>query len=146
MEPISKAIAIQADAATVWSALTDPSKIRLWLSDTGVEVSSEWAIGSPMRFHGDFHGMRLDDKGKILALEPERLFAYQYWSRISKLPDEDQYYTVIRFVIDNADTGVNLNLLQSNLITPEIYGHWNFYWNVVLGRIKRVAESGRAEL
>lgn len=143
MDTIEKAIAIHTAPADVWSVLTDPSRIRLWLSDCGIEVRADWQVGGAMIFEGDFHGVALKDKGTILAFEPERRFAYRYWSSLSQLPDTDEHYLRVHFDLCPSPEGTTLSLRQENLQTPEIYGHWNFYWTMALGRIKNLAETGK---
>jgi hypothetical protein len=40
-----------------------------------------------------------------------------------------------------ADDGTELRLAHTNLATPEIFGHWRFYWRMALQRLKAVAEK-----
>ena len=49
----------------------------------------------------------------------------------------------VYFDLSPSPEGTTLSLRQENLQTPEIYGHWNFYWNMALGRIKLLAETGK---
>ncbi len=97
---ISKTITINAPASQVWKTITDPALIRKWLFDTPVDVISDWKEGSSMIFKGTLYNKPYEDKGNILKYEPETLFRYNYWSKLSSLPDEPENYSVIEFRLD----------------------------------------------
>lgn len=142
MRPISKSISIQADAPSVWNLLVEPASIKVWFSDCDLEVSVDLVMGGGIMSRGDWHGIALENKGKIVALEDGKRLAYKHWSSLSQLPDSEENYTLIRYDLTAAAEGTTLALRQENLLTPEIHGHWNFYWNMALDRIKRLAETG----
>jgi uncharacterized protein YndB with AHSA1/START domain len=100
--PIHKTITINAPTYKVWAALTTPELIRQWQTDDGgVEVLSDFKVGSPIRFEGRWHtGVVYKDKGTILKFEPEKVFQYTYWSEISHLPDTPENYIVIEFTLE----------------------------------------------
>lgn len=143
MTSLTKTVEIQAAPARVWEVLTAPDWMRVWLSDAEVAVRHDGVAGGAIAFTGDWHGFRLDDRGTLLAVEPERVFAYTYWSSLSGLPDRPEHYMPVRFDLRRAGGGTVVTLAQENLATPEIVGHWNFYWNMALDRIRRLAETGR---
>lgn len=68
----------------------------------------------------------------------ERTLAYAYWSRLSRLPDEPQNYTNIRLDLTGE---TRLSLAQRNFPGEASYEHWNFYWNMALERIRKLAET-----
>jgi uncharacterized protein YndB with AHSA1/START domain len=94
---ITKSISINAVVSKVWEVLTNPEIMKDWMFDSEIEVISDWKIGSPILFRGKFHGKKFEDKGKILAFEPEKVFSYSYLSWISRLPDSPENYTIIEF-------------------------------------------------
>ena len=140
---IAKSIAIEADASRVWDVLVNPASIKRWLADCELEVAADWVVGGAMTSWGDWHGLPLENKSRIVAIEPENRLVYTHWSSLSQLADREENYSLIRMELTDAVAGTTLALWQENLLTAEIYGHWNFYWNMALPRIKRLAESGQ---
>src|SRR6266542_2325395 len=80
-QAITKTITIQAPAANVWAALTNPESIKEWLTENGTtSVLADWKIGSPILFRGTWHKIKYEDKGIILQFEPETILANFYWT------------------------------------------------------------------
>jgi uncharacterized protein YndB with AHSA1/START domain len=140
-EPIVKSVAIAARAEAVWDTLTNPARIPLWLSDAQVSIQSDWTIGAPMAFTGEWHGLTLADKGDLIAFDKPRPYAYRHWSSLSEAPDVDENYTTVRFELNETDGVTTLSLHQASFISFESRAHWNFYWSVALDRIRRLTEA-----
>jgi uncharacterized protein YndB with AHSA1/START domain len=140
---IHKTININAPTSKVWTTLTYPDLITQWISDEGtITVTSDWKVGSPILYGGTWNGYEHKDKGTILKFEPESVFQYNYWSKISQLPDIPENYLVIEFTLSSNGTHTLLTLTQHNFATETIYAHWNFYWMVALDKIRKLAEKG----
>jgi uncharacterized protein YndB with AHSA1/START domain len=133
---------IHAPVAQVWDLLTNPDRIRSWLSEDGTaQVRSDWKVGSPLHFYGDWHGVNYQDKSTILILEPEKRFQYSYLGHFSGLPDSPENYAILDFQLAaDGDTTI-LTFHAGNLLSREIFGHANLYWRVSLEVIKELAEK-----
>jgi uncharacterized protein YndB with AHSA1/START domain len=70
---------IGAPPEKVWRALTDPELIKKYMF--GSEVKTDWKPGSPITWTGEFEGRQYQDKGEIIAVEPERLIEVTHFSR-----------------------------------------------------------------
>ncbi len=68
---VQKEVVIQAGADVVWNALTDKETIKKYFF--GTEAISDWEVGSSLIFWGEWEGKTYQDKGTILAAEPEKL-------------------------------------------------------------------------
>ncbi|MBI3519903.1 MAG: SRPBCC domain-containing protein [Bacteroidetes bacterium] len=134
-------IHINAPASVIWKALTQPEFIKLWLWESEVEIISEWKAGSSMIFKGTFHNESYIDKGLIIEMKSEEQFSYWYWSHLSQLPDSIENYQKITFKLEAEGEKTKLYLDCHNLINEAIYGHWNFYWIMTLGILKKVVEA-----
>jgi uncharacterized protein YndB with AHSA1/START domain len=143
MEPgiVFKTVRIDAGAEAVWAVLTEPELIRQWVSDDELEVLTDWAVGGAVVMRGDLHGLAFENKGKVLECEPGKLLRYTYLSSLSKLPDRPQNYSVIEFRLKAEEGQTVLTLTQSNFVTITNYKHFDFYWNVTMRIIKRLAEE-----
>jgi len=63
-------ITINAPASKVWDALTKPELIKQCLF--GTEVTTDWRVGSPITYKGEWEGKAYEDKGKVLQIEKEK--------------------------------------------------------------------------
>lgn len=136
-----KTIHINAPASKVWSILTTPESMKLWMSDSEITILSDWKAGSPILFAGDLHGIPFENKGVIMQIEPEAVFQYTFWSSLSQHPDTPENYALITFRLIPAENGTTLKLTQSNFVTQTIYHHFNFYWTIALEVMKKLIES-----
>src|SRR5437868_459322 len=69
---------INAPGGEVWRSLTDPATIKEYY--LGADVQTDWQVGSPITFKGEWDGKPYEDKGEILVFEPERKLAYSHFS------------------------------------------------------------------
>lgn len=72
---VKKKIIINAQPSQVWDALTNPEKTKKYFFNC--EVHSKWKAGSTIIFKGKiFLIKKIEMKGKILKIEPEKLLQY----------------------------------------------------------------------
>ena len=75
-EAITK-VTIHASKRDVWNALTNPEKVKQYMH--GTEMSTDWKEGSPIFWRGEWKGRPYEDKGTVLAVEPQKLLKYTHW-------------------------------------------------------------------
>ena len=140
--PIVKAVAIAAEPAKVWRMLTTPEMIPQWMSDEELTVSLEGHAGGAIVIRGLLHGMAFENHGAVRAFEPEKSFAYSYWSTLSasRLADAPENHTLVSFVLAPADGGTLLTLTLSDFAEPSIRPHADLYWGPTLRILKAVCE------
>ncbi|BCG79188.1 SRPBCC family protein [Mesorhizobium sp. 113-3-3] len=140
--PIVKSIAIATAPAKVWRVLTTPAMIPQWMSDEELTVSLEGHAGGAIVIRGMLHGMAFENHGTIRAFEPEKSFAYSYWSTLSasRLADAPENHTLVSFALAPADGGTLLTLTLSDFAEPAIRPHANLYWGPTLQILKAVCE------
>ena len=91
---VTRSVVLNATPARVWEALTHPGMTKEYLYN--LEIQSDWAKGSEVRWTGDYHGRPVDEHGKILDLVPGRLIKYSGFDRLVEgdpLRDGDVYVT-----------------------------------------------------
>lgn len=137
---IAKAtITINAPTSKVWEALTKPELIKQYLF--GTEVTTDWKVGSPIRYKGVWQGKPYEDKGKVLQLEPGKLIVSTFWSSLAGLPDIPENYKTVRYELSSEDRGTRLTVTQDNNSSEEEARHSEQNWKMVLDGIKRLFES-----
>ncbi|RWC23665.1 SRPBCC domain-containing protein [Mesorhizobium sp.] len=142
ISPITNTVLIAATQTRVWQVLTTPEMIPHWMSDEALIVSLERHVGGAILIQGVLHGMPFENHGTIRAFEPERAFAYGYWSTLSasRLADVPENHTVVSFSLAPADGGTLLTLTLSDFAEPAIRPHANLYWGPTLQILKAVCE------
>ncbi len=132
-------IHINASAAEVWKALTDPAMVKQYLF--GTDVSSDWKVGSSLTYTGVWEGKAYTDKGTILEIEPEKLLVSTYHSNFLALPDLPENHQVVSYILAPEDGGTKLTIKQENVDTPESAKHSEGNWGAVLAKMKELLEK-----
>jgi len=131
-------IEIKAPISKVWKALTEPEQIKKYLF--GTDTKCDWKVGSPITFSGVWEGKPYEDKGTILAFEPEKLLKYNYWSNWQGEDSLDKRQ-VISYKL-NAENGKTIfTLVQENCPTEQAKDHSANNWKSVLNSMKEMLEA-----
>ena len=130
---------VNAPASKVWDALTNPSLIKQYLY--GTEVTSDWKVGSPIIYKGEWEGKSYEDKGEILQIEPEKLLVSTFWSSLAGLPDIPENYKTVRYELSPEGNGTKLTITQDNNATQEEADHSTQNWKTVLDKLKELLEK-----
>jgi uncharacterized protein YndB with AHSA1/START domain len=135
----STTLFIHATREQVWRALTEPALVKQYLFGTQLETT--WQIGSPLVFRGEWEGKAYEDRGTVLAFEPMRALAYDYWSSFSGHEDKPELRQVIRFALEEQGDGVKLSVEQTNVDTQARADHSGENWRAVLAKLKELVEK-----
>jgi uncharacterized protein YndB with AHSA1/START domain len=130
-------ISIHAPAAKVWEALTKPELIKQYLF--GTEVTTDWQVGSPITYKGEWKGKAYKDKGKVLQIEPEKLLVSTFWSSLSGLPDVPENYKTVTYKLSAKGGITRLTLTQDNNDTEEEANHSKGKLEYGAGQINRAS-------
>jgi len=136
---VKKTLEIKADTLDVWDALINPEKIKQYFF--GIDVISDWKVGSSILFQYKMEGKEFKDKGNILAIEPGRFLQYNYWSSYSGLEDKEDNYSIVTYKIDTKDEGTILNLTQQGFANEQAKEHAENSWGMVLKNLKELVEK-----
>jgi len=132
-------VTIHATAAKVWEALTTPKIIKKYFF--GTDAVSDWQVGSPLIFKGEWQGKHYEDKGTILEIVPQKLFKYNYWSSMSGIEDKPENYVDVTYEILGKDNDITLSVTQENIPDEKMKEHSEQNWNKVLGDLKKLLEG-----
>lgn len=132
-------VTIKASREKVWEALTTPALIRKYFF--GTNASSDWKVGSPIRFTGEWEGKPYEDKGVILASKRPDIFSYSYWSSMSGLEDKEENYVEITYELKEASGQTELTVTQTSIPDEQMKKHAMENWNKVLDGLKKLLES-----
>ncbi len=133
------AVTIDAPRDQVWAALVDPAAIKEYMF--GTTVVSEWRLGSPIVWKGEWQGKPYEDRGVILCLEPGRAIQYSHFSPLSGAPDQPEYYHTVTVDLSAGPHRTHVSLRQDNNATEEDRGHSEANWRLMLEALKQFVES-----
>ena len=130
---------IHASPSNVWQALTDPKIIQQYFF--GTNVVTDWKVGSPIYYRGEWQGKAYEDKGSILEFEPEKRLVSTHWSPLAGVADIPENYHKVTYLLDAHDGMTDVTILQDNNASEEEKQHSEQNWQMVLDGLKKVVEK-----
>lgn len=131
-------IDFRAPKARVWKALTDPTDIKQYFF--GTNLVTEWIVGGPIRFVGEWEGKSYEDKGTVLKFDPQKMLQYDYWSSLSGKEDKPENYQMITYRVTEKDGITNVQIIQDSE-TEEAREHSEQSWKMVLEGMRNLVEK-----
>ena len=133
-------VTINAPIETVWHAITN-SEIALM---PGTSVKSEWEVGDPITFEGEFEGRPFKDYGEIVDKDEGRTVAFSHWSKTPRRPPN---YHIVRYELADEDDATHVTLTQTNVgdkpdIDAKTRAEFDKNWDTMLKHLKKSAETG----
>ncbi len=136
----SSNINIQSTPEKVWDVLINPEKIKEYLF--GTEVLTDWNIGSPIVFQGEYDGQQYKDKGNVIENAKNELLKYDYWSGFSGLEDKPENYSLVTYKIEKLnDNSISFTWYQQGFSSEEGQKHTEQGLKGMLEKIKELAEN-----
>jgi uncharacterized protein YndB with AHSA1/START domain len=129
---------INADPAAIWAVITDPR--QLGQAFFGATVDTDWRVGSPITYRGEWEGRSFEDKGEIVKFEPDKLLQFTHFSPLSGQPDIPENHHMVTFDLAPRGDGTELVITQTNAASQEERNHSEANWARVLNSIKHAAE------
>lgn len=136
---VSKTIQIDSPREVVWCVLTQPRYVKQYLY--GADLLTDWQVGSPVLFRGEFEGHAWQDKGTVLTWEPPGRLEYSYYSGTCGLDDRPEHYAMVTYELNDAAGSSLLRVRQQGYPSEESRNSSDAGWDGVLGQIKALAEA-----
>ena len=133
-------VTIDAPMTQVWDALTKPEKVKQYMH--GTNLSSDWKVGSPISWKGEWKGKSYEDKGEVLEIEAPKLVKYTHWSPLGGSEDKPENYHTVTYELAGKDGKTTLTLTQDNNATQEEADKMaKDNWGPVLKGLKQTVEE-----
>ena len=129
---------ISAPSADVWQALVTPAAIKEYMF--GTTVTSDWVVGSPIVWKGEWQGRAYEDKGIILQVVPERVLEYSHFSPLAGVPDVPESYHIVTVELSPDGERTRVTLSQDNNPTEHAREHSEKNWGMMLAALKQFLE------
>jgi uncharacterized protein YndB with AHSA1/START domain len=136
---------IHATPHEVWKALTTPSLLKRYFM--GADVESDFKVGSPITFRGNFKGKSYQDKGEIKAATQDKRLEFSHFSPLSGQPDQPENYHLVSIDLSPSEDATRVTLTQSNLqggpkaSDAKMRAEFEKNWMAVLAGLKKVVEE-----
>jgi uncharacterized protein YndB with AHSA1/START domain len=134
-----KSVVVNAPAAKVWQALTRPEMVKQYLF--GTDLTADWRVGGALTYRGQWEGKPYEDKGTVLAFQPEKLLKTTYFSSFSGLEDRPENYNTVTYKLSEKKGRTTLAVSQDNNRTRESAEHSAKNWAMVLDALKKMLET-----
>jgi uncharacterized protein YndB with AHSA1/START domain len=129
---------ISAPSAELWQALVTPAAIKEYMF--GTTVTSDWVVGSPIVWKGEWQGRAYEDKGIILQVVPERVLEYSHFSPLAGVPDVPENYHIVTVELSPDGERTRVTLSQDNNPTEQARQHSEKNWGMMLAALKQFLE------
>lgn len=144
--PVIQASAfINATPATVWKTMTEQTSAMFM----GAKVDTDWVVGHPITFSGEWKGKAYEDKGEIVVFNEGKELALTHYSPLSGKPDAPENYSLVRFTIVPAGERTRVTVVEEPAgggasLTDEQKAEHQKNWATMLDALKTVSEADRS--
>ncbi len=133
-------ITIDAPVDAVWLALTDPELVKQYMH--GTNMQTDWKVGGPITWKGEWKDKPYEDKGKVLEVEPDKRLRYTHWSPMGGSEDAPENYHTVTYELAEQDGKTILTLKQDNNASQDEADNMaENNWGPVLEGLKAVLEK-----
>jgi uncharacterized protein YndB with AHSA1/START domain len=132
-------ITIHTTPDKVWLALTTPAMIKQFMF--GADVHTDWKVGSPLTYTGEYQGKKFEEKGTIKQIEPNKLLAATHFSSMSGKPDVPENYALVTWQLEATGATTVLTVSQDNIDDDKGVEGSVKNWTGVLQTIKKIVEG-----
>ena len=106
----------------------------------GTTVTSDWVVGRPIVWKGEWQGRAYEDKGIILRVVPERVLEYSHFSPLAGVPDVPEHYHFVTVELSPDGERTRVTLSQDNNPTEQAREHSEKNWGMMLAALKQFME------
>ena len=128
---------INAPVTKVWEALTVPKIVKQYFF--GSDMVTDWKVGHPIIFQGEYEGKPYKDRGVVLEYIPNKSLSYSYLSNWSGMEDKPENYLIVSYQVQETPDGTELTITQTNY-DEQRAKHSEGNWKGVIDDLKKIVE------
>jgi uncharacterized protein YndB with AHSA1/START domain len=136
---VSVSTTIAATPDKVWKALTRKEMM-------GAKVETDWQVGHPITFSGEWKGKPFKDMGEIQKFEQGKELSYTHWSDAARQEERPESYHLVRYELEPQGDKTRVTLSQTNMgkkteVDEATKAEFKQTWSMMLDGLKKTAES-----
>lgn len=131
-------VTIEASPSRVWQVITDPAAVKEFMF--GTELATDWTVGAPIVWRGEWEGKAYEDKGEILEFSPGQRLVHTHFSPLGGQEDAPENYHTLTWTLEDDAGATRLTLAQDNNDTAAAAEHSQGMWDTLVAGVKKIAE------
>lgn len=131
---------ISASPDQVWSAITDPAKVKRYFF--GSTVESDFRPGSKITWRGEYEGKPFEDRGEVIEAVPHERLRVTHFSPLAGQPDRPENYHELVFRLRHAGPATHVTFTQDNNASAAEADAAADSWHTMLRGLKELVERG----
>lgn len=132
------AVTIDAPPDRVWEVITDPDAVREFMF--GADLETDWTVGGPILWRGEWEGKPYEDKGQVLEVVPGQKLVHTHFSPLGGEDDKPENYHTLTWTLEDQGGRTELTLSQDNNASEEAAEHSQGMWDMLVADVKKIAE------
>ena len=136
----TSSITIDAPPDRVWDVITDPAAVKEFMF--GADLVTDWTVGGPIAWRGEWEGKPYEDKGTILEVEPGHKLVHTHFSPLGGEEDKPENYHTLTWTLEDRDGQTQLTLSQDNNASEDAAEHSRGMWDMLVADVKKITERG----
>lgn len=131
---------IAAPASAVWKAM------RAGAMFPGTRIETDWKIGHPITFKGEWQGKSFTDRGEIQSLSEAHELSFTHWSDKDGSGRRPPSYHLVKYELEPSGSGTKVTLSQFNegedkAIDAKTKAEFEKNWKMMLEGLKKSVEG-----
>ncbi|MET4591139.1 SRPBCC domain-containing protein [Arthrobacter sp. 754] len=133
-------VTIDAPPDRVWEVITDPDAVKEFMF--GADLETDWTVGGPILWRGEWEGKPYEDKGQVLEVVPGQKLVHTHFSPLGGEDDKPENYHTLTWTLEDQGGRTELTLSQDNNASEEAAEHSQGMWDMLVADVKKIAERG----
>ncbi len=133
-------VTIEAPPDRVWERHHRSCAVKEFMF--GADLVTDWTVGGPILWRGEWEGKPYEDKGKILEVEPGGSWSTRTSARSAARRTSRKTTTPSRGRWRTRSGATQLTLSQDNNPSEEAAEHSKGMWDKLVADVKKIAERG----